>query len=123
VESIDKCTEELKKAILNSREYEQYIYYKSQLEKEPQLKELVNYIRRRTFEVNNNADLDRQGIINETESFSKEYKDAKSNEIANRFLNAELTLCRIIQEINRKIISDLDFNVDFLTSSDTSIHL
>lgn len=114
MQSIDKLTEELKDAILNSEQYKEYLYYKEQLEKEPQLYELVNSIRRRNFMIQNTAEFSGDDVYNETQKYQKEYRDAKTNEIANKFFLSELTMCRIIQDINYKIIRELDFDIDFL---------
>lgn len=114
MDKISACAEELAKAILESEHYKKYLYYKEQLERDPQLYNLVNDIRRKNFLVQNTAEFSSEEASFEIEKFKDQYEFAKSNEIAFKFFEAELTLCRIIQEVNYKLINGLDFDISFL---------
>lgn len=111
---IDKCTQKLKEAILKSDEYKEYLHCLEALKREPQLYDKVNYIRRRTFYVNNNSDLGEEQYANEVMQYSAEYDELKANEIARAFLDAELVVCRIIQDINYRLVEELDLDISFM---------
>ncbi len=116
MDKITLCTDALSDAILQSEQYKNYLYYKELLEREPQLCNLVNDIRRKNFFVQNTADFSSDEASHELEKFKDEYELAKSNEIAYNFFAAELTMCRIIQEVNYKLIKGLDFDISFLNN-------
>ena len=116
MDNITRCTNELTKAILESEQYNKYLKYKELLEREPQLNNLVNDVRRKNFLVQNTAEYSSDEAVAELEKFKDEYDMAKSNEIANNFFENELAICRILQEINYNIIKELDFDIDFLNN-------
>ena len=114
MQNIDLCTSRLKAAIMASDEYKVYLHYLELIKREPQLFDMVNSIRRKAYAVTNNADLDENGVVNEYNKFKEEYNYVKSNDLARKFLDAELIVCRIFQDINYKLMEDLDFDVDFM---------
>lgn len=109
---VDELSSELAEAILDSEEYREFIKCKTEISKNPQLFEAVNELRRHNFELQNS-----EGIADMYEEVVKiydKYAYIRTNIIANQFLRAELSVCRMIQDIQRTLLENMEFEVDFL---------
>lgn len=114
MQKIDKKTNELREAILNSEEYKKYLIARKKLESEPQIYEAVCAIRRRNYMIQNCEDCYNEDVHDFSERELKRLFQLCSHEVAFEFLEAELAMCRIIQNINYSIIRDIDFEFEFL---------
>ena len=110
--NVDKLKIELKQAIIDSDEYKEYLHYKAMIEKKPDLMRSVNELRRQNFELQNAEYVEDmyQAVDDMRERFDYVYEQG----IVRCFLNSELCLCRMIQDICKEIIQDVDFDLDFL---------
>ncbi len=107
-------TDELSYAVTTSEEYKQFVQCKEDLKKQPQLLELVNNIRKQNFMLNN-ADISEQGRwYDEACRINESYKNIDNIEVVNKFLMAEISLCRMIQMIYKSVVKELDLEIDFL---------
>lgn len=103
--------EELSAMLSDSDEYKRFLEAKNELEKDRELYNRVVEYRRRNFYIRNGNTNDKQG---ELKKLGEENGDILRNTVVREFLNAELILCRIVQEINTLVISKIDFDVSFL---------
>lgn len=108
----DRIARQLSKAIVDSEEYCRYRQYLDQLRKDSELYAQVNELRRRNFALQNNG----PGKISYEEfaSISAESKRLRDNPVVLEFLNAEVEVGRMVQDIMRDIMSDIYFDSEFL---------
>ena len=109
---IDRLKSELAEAVKNSQEYKNYSICKGLLAGKPDLERTVNEIRRQNFEFQNSEDFD--DSFDAINDISRRFECVSAEDVANDFLKAELCLCRMVQDICKTIIEDIDFNLDFL---------
>lgn len=109
---IDRLKFELAEAVRNSEEYTNYIYYKNLLAENPTLERSVNELRLQTFKFQNMEDT--SDTFEEISEIRRRFEYVRTQDLANDFLNAELCLCRMVQNIYKAIIEDIDFDLDFL---------
>lgn len=108
---LDRHTEmETKRFIEKIKEtdvYRTYVVRLGRLKKDEQLYEQVNEYRRRNFEIQNlpqNGDL-----MDRIDDLERQFEYLRENPMVDDFLNAELALCRMMQEINNLITDELHF--------------
>jgi cell fate (sporulation/competence/biofilm development) regulator YlbF (YheA/YmcA/DUF963 family) len=85
-----------------------YLEYKKQLDllrQDPELKRQVDDFRKRNYDMQMDGDLD----FAKLDSFREEYREFRTNPLVDSFLAAELDFCRMMQNINFKIIDAVDF--------------
>lgn len=112
INRVDELAAQLAQAILDSEEYKNFQRCKAEISKNPQLYQAVNELRRHNFELQNSEGM--SNMYDEVVKIYDRYAYVRTNIIANQFLRAEFGVCRMIQEIQRKLLEDMDFNVDFL---------
>lgn len=98
---IDTCTAHLISAIVNGSVYKQYMHALEALRKVPGLKEQVDDLRRMNYRIQN-ADVD-INLYDEMDVIDKRMEELCSIPEASQFLDAELALCRLLQDINTEI--------------------
>lgn len=109
---VDELAAELATAILESEEYKNFMKCKEEIRKNPQLFQAVNELRRHNFELQNSEkDSD---MYDEVVKIFDKYAYIRTNVVANQFLRSELSVCRMIQDVQRTLLENMDFEVDFL---------
>ncbi len=108
----ERIASELSRALAESDEYKAYRTALAQLKKYPELYATVNEFRKRNFAAQN-ANMDRitHDVYN---SFAAEARKLREDPLINEFLDAELSLGRLIQRVRKIIVSGIDFECDFL---------
>ena len=96
---VETALEELIAAVIASEEYREYDRQKQIMKEQPELKAQIDRFRQENFELQNSAQADE--LFDRTDEFSRPLVD--------EFLNAELDFCRMIQEINGKIVEAVNF--------------
>lgn len=109
---VDELAAQLAQAILESDEYKNFLRCRAEINKNPQLYQAVNELRRHNFEIQNSENV--QDMYDEVVKLYDRYAYVRTNIVANQFLRAELSVCRMIQDIQRTLLEDIDFNMDFL---------
>lgn len=109
---IDELKDELKSAILESNEYQEYRRLENYIKRNPDLKRAVDELRRRNFELQYSDDV--EDVITQTEALNQEFADVRAQAAVNQYLAAEMCLCRLVQEICMSIVETIDFDMDFL---------
>lgn len=112
INRVDELAVELAQAVLESEEYKNFLRCKTEIAKNPQLYQAVNELRRHNFELQNSEDV--VDMYDEVAKIYDRYAYIRTSIVANQFLRAELSVCRMIQDIQRKLLENLEFDVDFL---------
>lgn len=102
---------ELSSLIVNSKEYRNYTECHEEIKKDEFLMVRINGLRKRRFAIQYNDNSNKKQQMDE---LFNEFRDVYENEKAMRFLEAEMAFCRLVQKINRVVLSDLEMNLDFL---------
>ena len=103
--NIDSATDEFISAILETDVYQSFAQELAKVKLQPGLKAQIDNFRRRNHEMQMSADMD----FNKLDRFEKEYEDFRSDPLVADFLEAEVDLCRMIQRINTRIVSGINF--------------
>ncbi|MDO4322660.1 MAG: YlbF family regulator [Lachnospiraceae bacterium] len=108
MENIKECTKALIDAILDSGEYRRFCEVRDQVREKPELRSQINEFRLHVFEVQNSKEpLDMYG---EQERLCRDFEEFRKNPLVNEFLEAELRVCRIMQEISTDIAGAVDLD-------------
>ena len=105
----DIIARQLSQAIVRSDEYRDYREALAALKEQPDLYAQVNELRRQNFARQNGM----EGTMS-YEEYSNLSALSKANPVASRFLDSEVGLGRLIQDINRNVMSDIEFDSEFL---------
>lgn len=110
-EAVRTKAEELKQTILNSEEYRNYDMYRRLLNETPDLKARANEFRMANvaMQMKNNGE-----NRDEMQELATEYNDLLNNSVVREFLNAELIFCKMMQQVNAILVSDVELELDFL---------
>lgn len=110
---IDTCTAHLISAIVNGSVYKQYMHALEALKKVPGLKEQVDDLRRMNYRIQN-ADGD-VNLYEKMDDIDKRMEELCSMPEASQFLEAELSLCRLPQDINTEIHQGVHLDIPDLS--------
>lgn len=102
--------EELIRTILDSDEYRNYEHYRQCLSENPELRDRVRTFRKTRVDVSYGGQSSREI----SDLLTSQYADILNNTIAAGYLNAELEVCRMIQNVNAIITGGLQLDLDFL---------
>ena len=110
-DAVKNKAEELKYVILNSEEYKNFDMYRRKLLENPELRDKVNQFRAANVQMQimkaNSGNVDVQ-------KFAAENEELLNNSLVRDFLNAELILCKMLQKINKILVSEVELELDFL---------
>lgn len=101
--------------IKKTQSYIDYLNYKSFLENQPELQEQVDAFRRQSFEIQAGH---KYGYFNAYENLLRlndEYEDVLNEPIVKSFLNAELEISRMIDEVFDTFTKEINIDLDFLS--------
>ena len=112
ISRVDELAAELSKAIIESDEYKNFIRCRDEIQKNPQLYQAVNELRKHNFQLQNAEGI--ADMYDEVVKIYDKYAYVRTNIVANQFLRAEISVCRMIQDIQRTLLEPMDFAVDFL---------
>lgn len=103
--NVDDAVKQLIEAILASDAYREYDTQRNRVKQVPGLKEKIDEFRNRNYELQNGENY----AFDKLDRFVREYGDFREEPLVAAFLAAELAFCRMIQNMNLRIISALDF--------------
>lgn len=95
--------------IMESDTYKEYLYQREKIKKQPELYDKVNEFRQRNFELQNGTD--EEDLFDRMEEFEKEYEKFRENPLVDDFLRAELSFCRMMQEVDLLLAEAIDFEL------------
>lgn len=108
MDRVEMCTRELISAVLESREYQDFLRIKEKVSEDPELRRKINEFRRHNFEVQNSAEV--SDMYEEIDKMYKEYEEFRKNVLVDEFLKRELRVCRMIQKVSIDLISAVDLD-------------
>lgn len=86
--------------------YTDYIKKKEAAMRDFKLWREISDYKKKRFEMQNS--LSGEELFDRTESFEKGYEEWKSNKVVSEYLDAELAICRMLQQITFSIVKELD---------------
>ncbi|MDR2546027.1 MAG: YlbF family regulator [Lachnospiraceae bacterium] len=104
---IEEATIKFAADIRETLEYEEYWRCLNAIKQEPKLYEKVNEYRVKNFHLQTMEPTDI--LLEKMESLQHEYEEITENPLVDDFLRAELSFCRLMQDINKCITMELEF--------------
>ena len=108
MDTINDKVEELVSAIQESTEYQNFQEAEREVRKVPGLAEKIREFCWKNYELQNSDADDRYERL---EEFSAQYKDFRRNPVVERYLEHELRMCRILQEIHARLAGSVDLMI------------
>lgn len=108
----EKIIQEFINRLKQTQEYKLYVKNRSRVREYPGLQEEINEYRKKNYLLQKSDD---EGLFDRVDEFEKEYEQFRANPVVEEYLQSELAVCRMIQEINMQIADaiDLDIYLDF----------
>lgn len=103
---IDAEVKQLIEAVKKSKTFEEYDKQKNILKADPDLKAQVDNYRREVFELQNSNDGNARERM---EAFAEKYSDFVELPKVSAFLDAEVNLCKMMQELTHRVVDSLEF--------------
>lgn len=104
---VDASIEALIEAVIESEEHRQYQEIREKLKAEPERERRVSQYRHRMFQLQNECgDKDR---FEDLERLEQEYSSLLQEPLVEEYLAAELSICRMVQRINGRLMAAIDF--------------
>lgn len=103
LEATGRFVEEIKKSNI----YKEYNIQKEKLKRHPELFKRVGEYRQKNFALQTDTQADE--LFDKIDEFEREYEQFRDNPLVDDFLRAELAFCRMMQEINGRMMMELDF--------------
>lgn len=107
-DAVIKTSKELNAQIMESEEYQKFVLYKKELSQFPELKAMVQEYRKKNFEIDGEDSFKRKTDL------SHECKNLLENPLVASYLNAELSLCKMLQNVTTNVCKNIDLELDFL---------
>jgi cell fate (sporulation/competence/biofilm development) regulator YlbF (YheA/YmcA/DUF963 family) len=104
---LSNLCEEVVKRIRDTEEYRAYREIVDELKKDEKLYARVCDLREKSFMIQMENPPD---AMDRLDSLTNEYEDVINIELVGRFLNAEASFCRMMQDYNGKVSRGLEFD-------------
>lgn len=105
MDTIQNKVEELVAAIHESAEYQSFQEAGQEVNRVPGLSDKIREFCWKNYEIQNSGAAD---LYEQMEAFEKQYRDFRKNPVVAQYLERELRLCRMLQEINAKITDSIE---------------
>ena len=102
-----KETKEFTEALKKNHIYKEYVEAKKEAVKDMALWNRITEYRHSRFELG--SILNGRELYDRVESFERDYADLYDNEVSRKYLDAELALCRLMQDISLSLVEAIDF--------------
>jgi len=109
-EILEKAAE-LRDLILSSEEYTKFQFYRESLAKEEELYRKVNEFREKNFELQIMGDSANASLV---DHLVQQYINVLEKRVVNEYMQAELVLCRKLQQMYQIITEKIDIDLNFL---------
>lgn len=111
-QEIDHLTNRLSELLKESEEYRHYMDALNRIREQADLYNRVNELRRHNYYLQNSG----YGKMTQDEymEISQKSRSLRENPLVGEFLNAEIELARKIQDIARRLMKNINFDIDFL---------
>ena len=106
---IQECVEKLLEVIREDSAYQRYLACEEMLKSNPELKKQIDEFRVAVFHMNNN---DTQGDLYDiTDEVENRYEKLRKVPEVNAYLEAELDVCRMLQQVQEQFRNGIDLNI------------
>lgn len=112
MKTIFRLSEELNKALLDSKEYQVYKNAEKALKEQWELYDAVNAFRKRNRQIQMYAS--DETVFDEMNQLTTEYGAVLRNHLVEEFLIAEQRLCRMMQDVYVLIGKNLEFDDEYM---------
>lgn len=112
MDKVECLKQELIGAIKDSDSYKEYCKLGTYITANQELKAKVDELRRRNFECRYSDEV--TDALEQTLRLGEEFKEVRDARYVERFLAAEMAVCRMVQDICLDVVGAIDFDVDFL---------
>lgn len=106
MDTIKEKVEELVDTILESTEYQNFQEAERQVRNVPGLADKIKAFSWENYEIQNQETEDLDG---EMEAFVERYQEFRKDAIVDQYLERELRMCRMLQEIHARLTDIMDF--------------
>lgn len=106
MDTIKEKVEELVDTILESTEYQNFQEAERQVRMIPGLADKIKAFSWENYEIQNQETED---LNEEMKAFEERYRDFRKDNVVEEYLEQELRMCRMIQEIHARITDIMDF--------------
>lgn len=106
---LDRITEAYVKEVRKSKTYQKYKERLNALKKDEELYKKVEEYRTKRYEMQKNTPA--HELYDKADYLEREYAYLYDNQLSARFLESEVALCRMIQDICFKIAQSIDFDL------------
>lgn len=107
MKEINAQVDVLAECIRDSQIYKNYRVQVEKIEKQPGMLDKINEFRRRNFELQSVEPS--ESMLDKVEAFNKEYESFSELPMVADFLQAELDLCRLMQDVQVRLTKAIDF--------------
>lgn len=111
IADIENKARELSELIINGNEYKRYLAAKEVMLQHPELKNRADEFRKRNFEMHSvecgNPSEIRSNLM-------REFSDVLKNSVVKEYLDSEIVLCRMLQQVNKIVNKDIDVDISFM---------
>lgn len=104
---LEHTLEQLIAEIKDTDIYKEYKRQRDIIEQHPDLTRQIDEFRKRSFDLQN-SDTE-EDMFDAVDRFEREYEQFRENPLVNDFLDAELSFCRMMQNIHLKITEEMEF--------------
>jgi len=106
---IQECVEKLLEVIRVDSAYQRYLACEEMLKSNPELKKQIDEFRVAVFHMNND---DTQGDLYDiTDEVENRYEKLRKVPEVNAYLEAELDVCRMLQQVQEQFRNGIDLNI------------
>lgn len=103
-----RCTETLINAMRNSEEYQTYLKYEEELNQKPELRQRIDEFRSRNYRLQKQEGVDLYDAVDHLE---REYEHLRRDTFVNGYLEAELAVCRMMQNVQIAMVESLNISI------------
>lgn len=103
---------QLCEAIRNTVEYKEYKRLEAIIDKDPDLRRRVDEFRSQNYSLQHDENI--ADVFDASNELNQRYADLRKQDAVNRYLTAEICLCRLVQDVCKTVVDSVDFDIDFL---------
>lgn len=109
MDQIQGCVQQLIQAVREDSAYQRYLACEQKLKGDPELKKQIDEFRVDVYHMNN--DETEEDMFEAVETIEKRYEKLRRNPQVNAYLEAELDVCRMMQQIQDQLRRGIELNI------------
>ncbi len=108
---VEQAVRDLVQAIWESEEYRRYQDIRTRVHELPELEQRIHVFRKKNYNIQNYAD--EHSLFDQVDELEREGAEFRKDPLVNEYLDAELAICRLFQQINWELVRNIDFDLGF----------